>query len=103
MRTGITVIAYVTAKPGHEDQVRQALLDLVAQTRQENGCINYDLHQSPENAARFAIYENWNTAADLDAHAMSAHLQTFARIAGPLLERPAEISKWMMVSELSNG
>ena len=103
MRTGITVIAYVTAKTGHEDKVRDALLDLVAQTRKENGCINYDLHQSPEKAAQFVIYENWDTTADLDAHAKSAHLQAFARSAGPLLERPAEITKWIMVSEPSNG
>jgi quinol monooxygenase YgiN len=103
VKTGITVIAHMTAKSGHEDRVCEALLDLVAQTRKEKGCINYDLHQSQENAARFAIYENWDTAADLDAHAKAAPLQTFVRIAASLLERPAEISKWIMVSELSNG
>jgi quinol monooxygenase YgiN len=100
VRTGITVIAYMTAKSGHEDQIRQGLLDLVAQTRMENGCINYDLHQSQENAAQFVMYENWDTAADLDAHAKSGHLKAFARTAGPLLERPAQISRWIMVSEL---
>jgi hypothetical protein len=59
VKTGITVIAYMTAKSGNEDQVREALLDLVARTRKEKGCINYDLHQSRENAAHFVIYENW--------------------------------------------
>lgn len=100
MRTGLTVIAYITAKAGYEDQVREALLDLVAETRKEKGCINYDLHQSQENATEFAMYENWDKAADLDAHAKSSHLQAFARIAAHLLERPAEIRKWSMVSEL---
>jgi quinol monooxygenase YgiN len=103
VKTGLTVIAHITAKTGHEDRVREALLDLVAQTRKEQGCINYDLHQSQENAAQFAIYENWDKAADLDAHAKSAHLQAFARIAAHLLERPAEISKWIMVSELGDN
>jgi quinol monooxygenase YgiN len=103
VKTGITVIAYMTAKAGHEDRVRGALLHLVAQTRKERGCINYDLHQSQQNAAQFAIYENWDTTADLDAHAKAVPLQTFVRIAGSLLERPAEISKWIMVSELSSG
>ena len=102
MRTGLTVIAYITAKPGHEDRVREALLALVAQTRKEKGCISYDLHQSLDNATQFAIYENWSEVADLDAHAKSAHLQEFARIAGRLLERPAEISKWSMVSEFGD-
>jgi quinol monooxygenase YgiN len=102
VRTGLSVIAYITAKAAHQDQVREALLDLVAQTRNEKGCINYDLHQSQENASEFAIYENWEKADDLDAHAKSAHLQAFSRIARHLLERPAEIRKWIMVSELKD-
>ena len=67
MRTGLTVIAYVTAKAGLQDQVRDALLDLVAQTRNEKGCVNYDVHQSQENASQFAIYENWEKPTDLEA------------------------------------
>jgi quinol monooxygenase YgiN len=102
MRTGLTVIARMTAKAGHQDRLREALLDLVAKTRNENGCINYDLHQSQDHACEFVIYENWEKAADLDAHAKSAHIQAFAKIAGQLLERPAEIKKWIMVSELSD-
>ena len=103
MRTGLSVIAYITAKAGHQDRVREALLDLVAQTRNEEGCINYDLHQSQENDSEFAIYENWVKADDLDAHAKSAHLQAFTRIARDLLERPAEIGRWIMVSELKDS
>jgi quinol monooxygenase YgiN len=100
VRTGLSVIAYITAKAGHQDEVRDALLYLVTQTRNEKGCVNYDLHQSQENASEFAIYENWETATDLDAHAKSAHLLAFIRVAGHLLERPAVIRKWSMVSEL---
>ena len=36
VRTGLTVIAYITAKAGHQDEVRDALLDLVAQTLQKS-------------------------------------------------------------------
>ena len=102
MRPELTVIAYVTAKAGHQNQVREALLDLVRKTRREQGSVNYDLHQSQENTSEFAIYENWHKAADLDAHAKSIHLQAFIKTVGHLLERPAEIRKWKMVSELRN-
>ncbi len=88
------------AKVGHHEQVREALLDLVAETRKEKGCINYDLHQSQENAAEFVIYENWEKPTDLDAHANSAHIQAFRKKTSHWLERPAEIRKWSMVSEL---
>lgn len=35
MPTGITAIAYINAKTSHQDEVRRAPLDLVAQTRTE--------------------------------------------------------------------
>ena len=101
MRTGLTVIAYMTALTGQEAQVREALLELVAEPRKENSCINFNLHHSQENPAHFFIYENWNSAADLDAHARSAHLQAFRKTIGPFLERPADITKWIMVSDLA--
>jgi quinol monooxygenase YgiN len=101
MKTGLTVIAYVTAKPGYEEQVLQSLLDLVSKTRREKGCINYDLHQSQESARKFAIYENWENPSDLNAHAKSAHLAAFSKLVRDQLERPAEIRKWSMISELN--
>jgi quinol monooxygenase YgiN len=100
LKTGLTVLAYVTAKAGHEDEVRSALLDLVAHTRNEEGCINYDLHESQGTPGEFAIYENWKDASCLDAHAKSAHLQDFRRKMAHLLEHPSEITTWRMVSEL---
>jgi len=93
MKTGLTVIAYVTAKAGQEDEVRNALVDLVART-------NYDLHQSDATPLEFAIYENWKRASDLDAHAKSGHVRAFRRKMADRLERPSEITKWRMVSEL---
>jgi len=78
------------------------LLDLVAQTRDVEGCVNYDLHQSRENPTEFGIYENWHKATDLHAHAKSTHVQAFNRIAGHLLQCPAEIRKWSMISDLGD-
>jgi len=100
VKTGLTVIAYITAKVGDEDKVRDALLDLVVETRKERGCINYDLHQSEKNPNEFLMHENWAAASDLDAHAKTVHIQEFVRAAGGLLERPAIITKWTMISDL---
>ena len=95
---GVTVIAYIFAKAHEEKRVREALLELVKQTREEKGCINYDLHESTEDALRFVMYENWESAEDLEAHAKSAHLREFGRTMGPSLERPTEVTRWNMVS-----
>lgn len=103
MKTGLTIIAYITAKAGLQEQVREVLLDLVAQTRKEKGCVNYDLHQSQDNPREFVMYENWDSAADLDAHAKSEHLQAFGKAAGHLLERPTDVTRWNMISDLAGG
>lgn len=98
MKTGVTVIAYIFARAGEENRVRNALLALVKQTRKEKGCINYDLHHSTNDARTFVMYENWESAEDLEAHAKSQHLREFGRIMGPSLERPTELTKWNMLS-----
>jgi quinol monooxygenase YgiN len=99
----LTVIAYIFAKAGEEERLKRALLDLVAQTRKEKGCINYDLHQSQDNACEFVMYENWESAVDLDAHANSTHLLEFGKSMGQFQERPTQVTKWNMASEPGNS
>nr|MBA3768043.1 antibiotic biosynthesis monooxygenase [Acidobacteriota bacterium] len=46
MMKKVSVTARVRAVKGFEEQVRQECIALVAPSRRERGCINYDLHQS---------------------------------------------------------
>ena len=99
MAEELTVVARVRAKPGKEGETKCALLALVGPTRAEAGCINYDLHQSHDDAAQFLFYENWENRAHLDAHAKSAHIQAFRARAGELLAEPVEIRLFTMVGQ----
>ena len=55
---------------------------MVAPTRAEPGCINYDLHRSQDDASRFVLYEGWRGKAELDAHMASPHFtQMLQRLA----------------------
>ena len=74
----LTVIARMHAKPGKEQELRDALVALVGPTSQEKGYVNYDLHQGLEDSRWFFFYENWESAADLDAHLAAPHLVEFA-------------------------
>ena len=94
----LTVIAHVSAKPGQESRVQQVLEGLLAPTRAEAGCINYDLRQSQTNPALFVFYENWKSEAHLEAHARSAHIQAFRKLAEEILAEPVEITKWKPIS-----
>ncbi len=71
----VTVVATFQAKPGKEADLRKALISLVVPTRQEAGCINYDLHVLPEDPAKFLFHENWTSKAHLDAHLKNTHIQ----------------------------
>ncbi|MBV8731051.1 MAG: antibiotic biosynthesis monooxygenase [Acidobacteriia bacterium] len=80
-QTAVTVIAELNARAGKEDEARQLLLALLEPTRQEEGCIQYDLHEVVGAPGHFLFYENWRSRGALDAHLKTPHLESaFARI-----------------------
>jgi len=97
MSGNVTVIAHVRAKPGKEQQVREALLALCPPTRVEKGCINFDLHQSHDDSALFAFHENWVSKNDLDVHLQSPHVRAFMKRIDELLVEPPKITRWTRV------
>jgi quinol monooxygenase YgiN len=87
----VTVLAQIKAKPGMETQLRDELLALIGPTHSEEGCINYDLHQSNEDPAHFIFYENWKAQEDLDQHLKKPYLEAFLGKADEILAEPVEI------------
>lgn len=96
----VTVLATIKAKPGMERTVEQAVMALVAPTRQEPGCINYDLHRSSDDDGLFMLYENWVSKKDLDEHLKMPYLSDFLSKADTILDRPVEIRLWEMITEV---
>ena len=92
----VTVIAYHRAKPGKERALREALLGVCAPTRGEKGCLNYDLHVSPDDPGLLVFHEN---LADLDAHLASPHIDAFRAVAPDLLAEPPNITLWTEVRD----
>ena len=90
----ITVVATFQARAGKEAELKAALLGLLAPTRGEAGCLNYDLHESPEEPARFLFHENWTSKAHLDAHLQSAHIQVLLPRVDELCTAFPEIKLW---------
>ena len=90
----VTVIAFHRARPGKEDALREALLSLCAPTREEQGCLNYDLHVSAEDPGLLVFHENWASKADLDRHLASPHIDAFRLVADELLAEPPDITLW---------
>lgn len=74
MSTQLTITATIIAKPESRELVKQALLNLIPPTLQEEGCLNYDLHQDNTNADRFFFYENWASRDLWLNHNASSHI-----------------------------
>jgi len=94
----LTVIAVIEAKPGCEKRVQKALLALIPPTREEKGCVDYELHVQKDNKRSFLFYENWISKAYLDKHLAMPHLTDFDRIAGGLLAKPVAITLWRRIA-----
>lgn len=69
------VNAVIVAKHGSTDLVKAELLKLIPPTLNENGCIQYLLHQDQGNPAQFIFYEEWSSKAELDLHLESNHIK----------------------------
>ena len=94
----VTVIAAFQARPGKETELKDSLIDLVAPTRREAGCLNYDLHASPESPAKFLFHENWTSQAHLDAHLKSAHIAALLPRVDELCLAFPEIRTWERIA-----
>jgi quinol monooxygenase YgiN len=81
----ITVVAKVTAKSDAVETVKTELIKMLAPTRQEEGCIEYRLHQDNDNPAVFVFYENWKSLTCLDQHMNSPHFKAYVTAVGDLI------------------
>lgn len=70
----IIVVGAFSAKPGKEEEARQAFEALVEPTHREPGCILYALHQGSDDPARLAFIERWASREELDNHLKSDHI-----------------------------
>lgn len=70
----LQVVATIPAAPEHVDTLRTALRTLVDATRQEEGCLAYDLFESASAPGVFVTVERWTGQDALDAHMRSPHI-----------------------------
>lgn len=72
----IIINAFLTPEKGEEEHVLAALKKVQAASRQEAGCLTYDLHKSVDDDT-FVLYEKWASQEALESHVNSAHYQEY--------------------------
>ena len=82
----IYVIATLTLKPESLDALREAAMPCIEATREEPGCIFYDLNTSVSNSRRVVFVERWKSREDLDNHLKTPHIKAWREASAPLIE-----------------
>lgn len=90
----VRVVARVVAHADKADEMRSLLLQLIEPTRRESGCLFYDLFESTDRPYEFVFVEEWRSAADLDAHLQSDHIQAALVAAESLFAAPPGIQRY---------
>lgn len=81
----ITITAILKAHAGKENDLRQALDEVIPPSRQEEGCLTYVLHESIDAPGTFVFYEKYRDETAFNHHINSAHYQTYRKRAETLL------------------
>ncbi|MBO1331356.1 putative quinol monooxygenase [Streptomyces sp. VRA16 Mangrove soil] len=75
MHPPLSLYGFLRPKPERVDDVRALLTSLVAPTRQEEGNLDYHVHEHEDG--RFFLYEVWRSQEDLDLHNQFPPLRAF--------------------------
>ena len=81
----VTVVAKVVTKGDSVDAVKAELLKLVTETRKEQGCIEYRMHQDNADPRVFIFYENWESMASLERHMNAPHFKSYVAAVGAVI------------------
>lgn len=88
------VLARITVKPESADAAKAILIDLVSKSREEAGCVSYDLYRQVDAPHIFQTVEQWRAKADADAHMSTPHVAAAIAGAGAMFAAPPEIVAW---------
>lgn len=93
----VHVIATFAAAAGKEEELERVLSGLVEPTRQEPGCLRYDLTRALDGSGEFVFIEEWESVATLDAHGRSAHVREAGARVPDLVAAPPKIARYRQI------
>jgi quinol monooxygenase YgiN len=96
--TQLIIVAESIAKPGCEDELRTQLLTLIEPSRAEPGCVQYTLHENPDEPGRFLFYEIWKDDDAFVYHTKTKHFTEFGPKAAHLRLPSPPLRKFRVIA-----
>ncbi|MFT3746612.1 MAG: putative quinol monooxygenase [Pyrinomonadaceae bacterium] len=88
----IVLIARLKVKPDMVEVAKKAALAIVDESRAEEGCVNYDVHQSVEDETLFFWHETWTHKGAIDEHFEKPFFGEFFKTVEQVAAEPPQIT-----------
>jgi quinol monooxygenase YgiN len=100
-KPGCTLTATLHSKPEKRDELLALIATFIEKSRNEPGCLEYNLQISRDDPNVFMFYENWVEREDLEAHMRLPYQQEWFKLQSDLLTKPAELKFYDLVGTLA--
>ena len=87
------IFARFHVRPGHEGAVAEALLDVLAPSREELGCLSIHALRSIRDPQLFYIHSRWKDEAAFEQHATLPHTVRFVECVAPLIDHALDVTR----------
>lgn len=86
-----SVLFSAQVKPECIDAFKAETKKLAEGSRQEEGCLRYEILQNEKDATKFTIFEVYKTPNDLKIHQTKPHFLAFSSIVNDLLQGESDL------------
>ena len=59
------------------EKLKELLITMIQASKDEDGCILYDIFQYEDEPTKFTVIESWKNEAALDGHKLSEHYKHY--------------------------
>lgn len=95
----IVLVARLKVREDAIETAKTLALRMVADSRTEEGCLIYDVHQAIDDPTVFVWHETWKDKAALDEHFEKTYSKEFFARASEIAAEPPQITLTKMISE----
>ena len=91
------IFARFHAREGNENALAEAIVQVLAPTREEAGCLGIHGFRSTHDPRLFYIHSRWSSEQAFDTHATLPHTVRFIEIVQGLVDHPLDVTRAEMI------
>jgi len=99
----IVIVARLKVHGNTVEEIKKAALSIVADSRAEAGCLNYDIHQAIDDPTVFIWHETWANQAAIDEHFEKSFFKEFFAAVEGFVAEPPQITLTKMITEKASS